>query len=165
MMTFEAFLHAEMPALARFAGALTNDRYLADDILSDALLIASRRWRRIAAMDNPVAYVRRIVVTTFLSDRRKAQRRRSDSTADQGLLDTACTGGQDAVAQRAAVKQLLEKLPPAQRAAIVLRYVLDQTDAEIAATLNCAESTVRSHLSHARSTLRMTANLKEGLAT
>ncbi|MCW2936269.1 MAG: subfamily polymerase sigma-24 factor, partial [Actinomycetia bacterium] len=73
-MTFDEFVRAEMGGLSRFAGALTSDRYLAEDVLSDALVKVARRWRRIGSLDDPAAYVRRVVVTTYLDDRRKAQR-------------------------------------------------------------------------------------------
>jgi RNA polymerase sigma factor (sigma-70 family) len=45
-------------------------------------------------------------------------------------------------------------LPRKQRAALMLRYYEDRTDAEIAALLGCSAGTVRSHISRALSTLR-----------
>jgi RNA polymerase sigma factor (sigma-70 family) len=45
-------------------------------------------------------------------------------------------------------------LPRKQRAAILLRYYEDCTDAEIAEVLGCTEGTVRSHISRALATLR-----------
>lgn len=68
IVTLEEFLSAELPGLSRFAGALTGDPHLAEDILSDALLVVVSPWRRIAATENPVAYVRRIVVDTASSE-------------------------------------------------------------------------------------------------
>ena len=56
-------------------------------MLSDALVKVARRWRRIGSLDDPAAYVRRVVVTTYLDDRRKAQRRRTDPYGDIELLD------------------------------------------------------------------------------
>jgi RNA polymerase sigma-70 factor (sigma-E family) len=159
-LTFEEFLAAELPSLTRFAGALTGDRHLAEDVLSDALLVVSRRWGRIAGMDRPLAYVHRAVVTTFLSERRKAGRRRTDPVADQALLDRAEPDASDAVARRDFVARLLAGLPPQQRAAVVLRYLMDQTDQEIAAALGCSTGTVRSHLSHGRSALRLAATIE-----
>ena len=76
-MTFDEFVNAELDGLISFATALAGDRYLAEDILSDALVKVALQWRRISAADNPSAYVRRVVVTTYLADRRKARRRRT----------------------------------------------------------------------------------------
>ncbi|GAA2611842.1 SigE family RNA polymerase sigma factor [Dactylosporangium fulvum] len=159
-MTFEEFLAAELPGLTRFAGALTGDRHLAEDVLSDALLVVSRRWSRIAEMDKPLPYVRRAVVSTFFSERRKAARRRTEPVADHALLDRAEPDPGDDVARRDLVERLLAGLPPQQRAALVLRYLLDQTDEEIAQALGCSTGTVRSHLSLARSVLRRSGTIE-----
>jgi DNA-directed RNA polymerase specialized sigma24 family protein len=46
-------------------------------------------------------------------------------------------------------------LPRKQRAAVVLRFYLGLSDAEIAEELGCREVTVRSHVSHALRALRI----------
>jgi RNA polymerase sigma-70 factor (sigma-E family) len=156
-MTFEEFLRAEMTGLTRFSGALCGDRHLAEDVLADALLVASTRWNRISGMEHPLAYVRRIVLTTFLSESRKAGRRRTEATCDPAVLEHPDADAYEAVDRRDQVRRLLSTLAPQQRAAVVLRYLLDQTDDEMADVLGCSPATVRSHLSHARSALRLTA--------
>ncbi len=162
-MSFEEFVRAEMPALARFAGALTGDRYLAEDMLSDALVKVARRWRRISSADDPAAYVRRVIVTTYLDDRRKAQRRRTTPSGDIEVLDHPVPDVVDAVVDRVEVARLLAALPPQQKAAVVLRYLMDETDEQIADALGCSTGTVRSHLSRARSALRLAAADGEGV--
>jgi RNA polymerase sigma-70 factor (sigma-E family) len=157
-VTFDDFVRAELGALTRFAGALAGDRPLAEDILSDALLKVARRWRRISAMADPAGYVRRVVVTTYLSDRRKAQRRRTVPAGDLSLLDRPGPDASAAVIAREEVEDLLARLPPQQKAAIVLRYLLDEPDEQIAEALGCTPGTVRSHLSHARAALRLAAS-------
>ena len=159
-MTFDDFLRAELSALTRFSGALAGDRYLAEDILSDALLKVAAQWRRISALDDPAAYVRRVVVTTYLSDRRKTQRRRTVPAADVPSLERPGPDASAAVIARDEVTGLLAQLPGQQRAAIVLRYLLDETDEHIAQALGCSPGTVRSHLFHARATLRLTASAR-----
>lgn len=114
-MTFDDFVRAELGALTRFAGALAGDRQLAEDILSDALLKIARRWRRISAMDDPAAYVRRVVVTTYLSDRRKAQRRRTVPAGDLSVLEHPGPDASAAVIAREEVAALLAQLPPSRR--------------------------------------------------
>src|SRR5690348_238463 len=74
-MTFEEFVRQELPGLTRFAGALAGDRWLAEDVLSDALVTVAARWGRIRRADDPASYVRRVVVSTYLSDRRTVRRR------------------------------------------------------------------------------------------
>lgn len=156
-VVFDDFARTELGALTRFAGALAGDRQLAEDILSDALVKAARRWRRISAMDDPAAYVRRIVVSTYLSDRRKTRRRRTVPVADIPALEQTGPDASVAVIARDEVAGLLARLPPQQKAVIVLRYLLDETDEQIAQALGCTPATVRSHLSHARTALRLAA--------
>ena len=134
-VVFDDFVRTELGALTRFAGALAGDRHLAEDILSDALLKVARRWRRISAMDDPAAYVRRVVVSTYLSDRRKARRRRTVPVAGTPAPERIGPDASAAVIARAEVAELLALLPPQQKAVIVLRYLLDETDEQIAQAL------------------------------
>lgn len=153
-MEFGDFAAAELPGLVRFAGVLTGDRQLAHDVLTDALINASGRWSRIGGMDQPLAYVRKIVITTFLADRRRTARRRTDPTASDQLLDRAEPAGTESVDDRAELAALLRGLPGQQHAALVLRFYLDYPDPRIAQVLGCSTATVRSHISHALAALR-----------
>ena len=159
-MRFDEFVDAEISALTRFAGVLTGDRQLAHDVLTDALLVAAARWTRIAAMDHPAAYVRRIVTTTYLADRRKASRRRTDVT---DVIDGRPSPDiADRVGVRRDLDELIRQLPPQQRAAVVTRFYLDWPDDDIAVALGCSPATVRSHLSHAMTALRaLSASTKD----
>ena len=156
-MTFEDFVRAELGALTRFAGALASDRSLAEDILSDVLVKVARHWGRISRMADPVEYVRRVVVTTYLSDRRKARRRRTIPVGDLSVLDRPGPDARSGIIARDEVEHLLAQLPPPQKVAIVLRYLRDETDDQIAQALGCTPATVRSHLSRARAALRLAA--------
>lgn len=154
-MDFEGFVNSEYTALAQFTGALTGDVHAAEDVLADVLLKVSDRWSKIAAMDRPSAYVRRMIVTTLLSDRRKAARRRTDPSGDDRLLDRAVPDGSEQVIDRDEVQRLLSRLSPKQRAVIVLKYLADWDDKKISEALNCSPATVRSQASQARATLRL----------
>ncbi len=55
------------------------------------------------------------------------------------------------------LESMLRELPRQQRAALVLRYLLDLPDNQIADHLNCSPATVRSHVSQALATLRIVA--------
>lgn len=163
-VTFDEFVNAELDGLIGFSAALAGDRYLAEDILSDALVKAAVHWRRISMADDPAAYVRRVVVTTYLADRRKARRRRTEPTSDMSTLDQPATDQIDAVLAREEVADLIARLPRQQKAVIVLRYLFDEPDDQIARALGCTPGTVRSHLSHARAALRLAAAPSAGSA-
>ncbi|MBV8932112.1 MAG: SigE family RNA polymerase sigma factor, partial [Kutzneria sp.] len=50
-MTFEEFAAARLPAVLRFAGVLTGDRALAEDVVQEVLIRVHARWARIGRMD------------------------------------------------------------------------------------------------------------------
>jgi RNA polymerase sigma-70 factor (sigma-E family) len=149
---FEEFVAERLDGLLRYATVLTNDPHLAQDIVQDVLLRAQQRWDGI---DAPPAYVRRMVTNEYLSWRRRAVRRVVPSSHD--VLDALSPPGADpatAYDERDAMLGLLATLPRKQRAAVVLRYYENYSDAEIAVVLRCGTSTVRSQISRALATLR-----------
>ena len=70
----------------------------------------------------------------------------------------------DAFAQidaRQALTAALDRLPPRQRAVVVLRYFGDQTEAQTAAAMGCSVGAVKAHASKALARLRDTPGLAE----
>ena len=82
---FAEFVMRWSPALLRVAFLLTSDRGEAEDLLQTALLKTSRHWSRLADREAAYAYVRRVLVTTHTSWRRR--RRVHEVFVDQ-LPDT-----------------------------------------------------------------------------
>lgn len=155
-MTFEEFLAARLDPLLRYATVITCNGHLAEDVVQEVMLRAQRHWSRIAAMDAPEQYVRRMIVNEFLSWRR----RRSTTSSvpfDPVALSTIPAperGGTEAVDDRQVLLQLIAALPPKQRAVIALKYYEDLSDGEIAAVLGCRPASVRSQASRAVAALR-----------
>jgi RNA polymerase sigma-70 factor (sigma-E family) len=161
---FDQFVADRLDRLLRYATAMTCDRYLAQDIVQDVLLRAQHRWSRIAAMDAPYLYVKRMVTNEYLSWRRRRAAR--DIASSASTLDTLTPPVSDPAirhAERDAMRARIAVLPRKQRAALVLRYYDDCTDAEIATVLRCTEGTVRSHISRALKTLRAADRVMEVL--
>ncbi|GAA2119855.1 SigE family RNA polymerase sigma factor [Actinomadura alba] len=155
-MGFEEFLAARLPALLRFATALTGDPHRAEDVVQDVLIRAQRRWRRIRAMDAPEAYLKRMITNEYLSWRRRRSSR--EVPAADRTLDAAIEPQDDPARrfdERDAIWSGLAALPPRQRAVLALRYYEGLTTAEISGVLGCSEATVRSHESRALSGLRL----------
>lgn len=153
-MTFEEFLAIELAPLSGYARALTGDRDLAHDILTEALIRAQLRWVRISGMERPGAYVRSIVTNGFFSYQRRWSSRFVKVTSSGRLPDQPTAGGGGPVEDRDQLDQLLRLLPRQQRAAIVLRYYLDLSDPDIAAELRCTQSAVRAYISRGLATVR-----------
>jgi RNA polymerase sigma-70 factor (sigma-E family) len=149
---FDEFARTRLPALLAFAKALCVDRGTAEDVVQEVLARAHARWDDIAPLDRPESYVRRMIVNEYLSWRRKwARIIPIAAVADRPRVDdpTAQLG------DRAQLVEQIAKLPPRQRAVLVMRYFGDLSDAEIAADLNCSAGTVRSHASRALASLRI----------
>jgi DNA-directed RNA polymerase specialized sigma24 family protein len=70
-MTFEEFAVARLPAVLRFAAVLTGDRGLAEDVVQEVLIRVSARWQ---VIENPEAYVRKMIVNEYLAWRRRSWR-------------------------------------------------------------------------------------------
>ena len=158
---FEAFVRTHGSRLRRLAFLLCRDVHRAEDLSQSALAKSYRHWSRISAMEQPFAYVSRIVVREATSWRRL----RSSSevvTEDHTLLVGHSVPDHAAdIANADAVWELLGNLPPKQRAVIVLRYYIDMPDDQIARTMGCSINTVRSNASRALATLRKEDGTKE----
>jgi RNA polymerase sigma factor (sigma-70 family) len=137
------------------AMAVLGNREDAADVAQDVALDVLRslgRLREPAAFD---AWVRKIAV-------RHAVRARRRRTAVGSVPEPVMSDERDMViASRAALSRALADLPPRQAIALVLRYVHDLTDREIAAALGCRRGTANALLSRGRAALREVAELQE----
>lgn len=151
---FTAYVMAREHALARLAYLLTGNRDAAEDLLQNALAKVYRHWYRVQASERPDAYVRRIMVNENNS-RWRALLRRHESPSSHVLevLEPPAMVGLDPAAALDLWSQV-RALPARQRAAIVLRYYEDLTEAQTAEVLGCSVGTVKSHTSRAISALR-----------
>jgi RNA polymerase sigma-70 factor (sigma-E family) len=156
-MRFEEFAAARLPALLRVAFLLCGDRELARDLVQEVLTRALVRWQRVAAVEEPYAYVRTMLTNEYLSLRRRRRVRTVPLTYE--MLDGPGTPAQadpvSGLGNRDELWRQLASLPRQQRAVLVLRYYEGLSDTEIADVLDCRPSTVRSYASRAFATLRI----------
>ena len=162
-MRFEEFAALRLPAVLRFAGVLTADRALAEDVVQEVLIRANKRWDQLETLDYPELYVRKMIVNEYLSWRRRSWRLLPTGTANE-FDDRVTPDYADQHAERDALLVELGKLPRRQRAVLVLRYYQGLSDTEIAETLGCAPGTVRGYASRALAALRVELN-PEALTT
>jgi RNA polymerase sigma-70 factor (sigma-E family) len=156
---FALFVQARERALQRTAWMLTGDWALAEDLVQTALARSWLRWDRITRRDDPEIYVRRAMINTWLTWRRRSWR---GERASAELPDSAAPGDLAAqVAAREVVRQVLAKLTDKQRAVLVLRVVDDLSEAQVAQVLGCALGTVKSTMSQALAKLRGDSKLAE----
>ena len=152
---FTEFVREHGDALLRTTRLLVRDDTEAQDLLQTALLRLSRRW----PVENPHAYVRRILVNLTRDRSRRRHLVPEPAEARDDRIDPLPDPA-DAHASQAALEQLLSLLPPKQRAAVVLRVIEGLSEAEAAAALRCTPSTVASNLFRGLTQLR--AHLPEG---
>ncbi len=149
------------PQLVRLARALLRDQHQAEDVVQDVLAACVTRWNRISTLDDPSAYLNRMVVNAVISSRRRPWRReQANDPTDLGARASG-PGSADAVpdvadahAERHRCLELLRRLPDRQRVALVLRLYEGMPDTEIADLMNCSTTTVRSNAHRGLASLR-----------
>lgn len=144
---FRDFAGVQAPPLRRFAYLLCGDWHLAEDLMQTALFKLYRAWPRVQRREVAGAYVRKILIRTWLDERKKPWRRREErdgpvpDVADDSLDPAALT---QLSWTRSVVRRALLKVPEKQRAVLVLRFYDELSVAEAAAVLGCSEGNVKS---------------------
>lgn len=129
---FEDCYRAHFAEMVRLAFLLTGSLETAQDVVQDSFVRLHRRWPRV---DEPRAYLRRIVVNGCHSHHRRLRLERRHRPASEDLVTQL---GADELSD------VLGALPARQRAALVLRFYLDLSDRDAAAVLGCRVGTVAS---------------------
>ncbi|MGY2873329.1 RNA polymerase sigma-70 factor (sigma-E family) [Marmoricola sp. URHA0025 HA25] len=143
--------------LIGLAALLVDDRGGAEEVVQEAFLTLHRRWRLLRDPTACVAYLNTCVVNG--SRRRLRQRRRlavlvPRMAAPSDVLDSAEQQVVDRE-QLGRVRREIGELSRRQREVLVLRYYLDQSEAEIADTLGISCGSVKSHASRGLATLAL----------
>ena len=148
---FTAFVRARGPALARTACFLAGDVTRGEDLLQSALAATYVRWRSMPDIESLEAYVRRALVR---SNAAWWRRRVSSELPVDVLPDRAVADATEGVVERDALMAALRRLPARQRAAVVLRFYDDLSEARTAELLGCSAGSVKQHTSRGLARLR-----------
>jgi len=127
---FEEFFERHHRELGRLAYVLTGDRAAAEDLTADAFLAVWRQWRRVRDRNEPLAYVRRMLLNMAASRvrQRVRERKRDGQVSTIVPVEASASDGAAVLDVRAA---LLE-LPVRRRACVALRYALDLSEQDVA---------------------------------
>lgn len=142
--SFVDVYHDRYRTMVQVASLTTGSNELAEELVQEAF---ADLYRRFDSLDNPDAYLHRAVMnrcTSWVRRRvteRRYRERRTVAAPPWSDPDTV------------SVMQAVGRLPVRQRAAVVLRYFADWSEAEIARSLDCRPGTVKSLLSRARTQL------------
>jgi len=140
--TLAGLFAVEYQSMVRLALLLTGSNEVAEDLVQDAFVRVQRNWDRI---EQPGAYLRVVVVNRCRTWRGHRRRERPLRASDGLSSDAAYREMIDALA----------RVPPRRRAALVLRYYEDRSEAEIAQILGCRPGTVKSLLHRGLAQLRV----------
>jgi RNA polymerase sigma-70 factor (sigma-E family) len=130
---FDDFYRAHYQSLVRLGYLLTLSEEVARDLVHDVFV---RVYGRFDGLDDPLPYLRRSVVNASRSWHRRRRVERAQTRATAHVPDTVLEADE--------LFDVLARLPSRQRAAIVLRFYEQMSDAEIAALLHCRPGTVAS---------------------
>lgn len=153
-LEFEDWYRCEHPRLLGLLVAATGSVDVAAEATDEAFARAFARWKRVSTMQSPAGWTYRVALNLI----RKHHKRRWRERAIPDPRDATTFPTSDP-----AVWEAVRRLPTRQREAVLLRYVADLSEADIAAVMSIRRGTVASSLAAARRTLneRLVEDLQE----
>jgi RNA polymerase sigma-70 factor (ECF subfamily) len=150
---FVALIRVRSDQLFAIAQRVLRDVDRAEDALQDALVIAWRRLRGLRDPDRFDAWLTRLLVNVCITHAARERRR----TANLRVLPLDGPAAPDemlSIADRDLLDRGFRRLPPDQRAILVLHHFLGYAPSEIAETLGIPPGTARSRLFNAHRAMR-----------
>lgn len=157
---FTAFMTEHAADLRRTAWLLAGDPYRAEELAQEALARTYAAWGR-AREGDPLAYARRVLANLRIDTWRR--RRREVLTSPEALPDRVGAAPQSRADDRDQLSRALALLNPRQRRVVVLRHLVDLSEAEVAAALGMSVGTVKSSSSRALALLRAELETQGGV--
>jgi len=153
---FDAFVEDEHDRLYKALYFVTGSREDAEDLSQDAFMKLWERWDRIEEIDDPTGYLFRVALNGFRMRRRRA------AMAVRRAVPLPESRDEFVEAEmRADVRQLLMRLTPRQRAALLLVDLLGYRSEQAARILRVRPSTVRNLASQGRRALKETEGARD----
>jgi RNA polymerase sigma factor (sigma-70 family) len=143
--SFADWYSKEYGPVVRSLVVVTGDRDIAIEACSEAFARALARWARVSAMESPTGWTYTVALNIA---RRTARRARVEAI----LLRREATST-PAPEPAAEIWDAVRRLPDRQRTAVVLHYLADLPQREVAAAMGLAEGTVAATLHQARQRL------------
>ena len=146
--SFEAFYLKEVKSVLAVSLALTRNRWEAEDVTQEAFYRAYRSWESVSLMERPGAWVRRVALNLAVGRWRRLRREAVALLEARGSGPTTLS---DPVSAR--FWNHVRARPKRQAQVVALTYVEDLDAEGVADVLGIEPSTVRVHLSRARTAL------------
>ena len=139
---FDEWYRREHPRLAASLVVVSGDVDAAADATDEAFARALDRWASVSTMASPTGWTYRVALNVLRRRKRRALLERH--------VVREVTGSADPVLPDHELWEAVGRLPRRQCTAIVLRYVADLPEADIAAAMGIARGTVAATLAAAR---------------
>lgn len=146
---FDTFYAREYRSVVGLARVLCGRGDVAEDLAQEAFVAAYRHWARIESLENPSAWVRRVVANSSVS----GYRRRASEAKLMLQLTRERTPEPAWDKSTDDVWRAVRRLPRRQAQAVVLKYLDRRTVKEMAEILRCSPNTVKTHLARGREAL------------
>lgn len=154
-MTKEAdALSKQLPALRRFALALTRDPAEADDLVQEALLRGHERRRGLKASGNLKSWLFSILKNAFLDGHRNRRARERREASVAAFAPIVMDAPQEAAVRLGQLRGAFLALPDDQREALSLIALEGLTYSEAAKVASVPLGTLMSRVARARENLR-----------
>lgn len=154
-------IEAAVPALRRYARALTRNADRADDLVQDCLERAIRK-RRLWLPTGPLrSWLFRILLNLYRNEARRDRRRGEPMPLEAMSFEPSTPAPQPGRLALAEIARAIDLLPDDQREALLLVVLEGMSYAEAARVLSIPDGTLMSRLSRARAALRSMTGVQE----
>ena len=150
----DGFCRAQYPRLLGMLGLYCADRDLAEELAQETLVRVCSHWGDLEASENPERWATRVAFNLAKSTFRSRSARRRVIERYGHSMTAPRDGGRDDESEVLAVRTAVVRLPERQRRALVLRYFLDLSVAEVASLMRCPQGTVKTLTFQAIASLR-----------
>lgn len=154
---FRAFYERLEPRAVAVATRLVHDRTLGEDIAAEAFARAYSQWGRVNRHPNPDAWLLRVVGNVAIDQIRRESRRgdlEAASSNHRGDGAHADPVG-DTSELRIDIRDAIGRLSGRQQEVVVMRYLVDLSEDEVAEGLGMSAGSVKTHLNRASKKLRV----------
>ena len=142
---FEELFESVFPLAQRVAYRVVGDAFAAEDLAAEAFVRLYARWSHLKDEPGRIGWILRVTANLAIDTVRRKQpaleREKSVDVEETAVL-------------RLALAAALAALPARQRAVVVLRYLADQSEDEVARSLGISAGTVKAHAHRATQRLR-----------
>ena len=154
MQDFLTEIEGYVPALRRYARALTRDADHADDLVQDCIERAIRK-RRLWSPTGPLrAWLFRMLLNLYRNELRATRRKGAEVPLEALMVEPATPAPQPGRIALAEIARAVERLPLEQREALLLVVLEGMSYQEAAGIIGIPAGTLMSRLGRARAALK-----------